>query len=232
MKLVVGLGNPGPEYHGSPHNLGFAVVDRLAARNRVELSQRKAHSRCARYILKGEPVWLIQPQTFMNRSGTAVKQWLQSEVVSPDDLVVIVDELDLPWGQIRIRRQGSSGGHHGLDSMIEATGTRRFTRVRIGVGANVGANAVADAGSSVRADVGAGVGADARRRDPVEYLLQPVAASRRRAYEDAVEEAAQATEMILREGVVKAMTRFNRRPQPETQPEPESPSGPGPEEEK
>ena len=125
-----------------------------------------------------------------------MKQWLHLEVARPDDLVVLVDELDLPWGQIRIRRQGSSGGHHGLDSIIEATGTRRFIRIRIGIGS------------------------DDRQDDPIRYLLEPVAASMRLAYEGAVEEAAQATEMILREGVVKTMTRVNRRPQPETQPEP------------
>ena len=187
MKLVVGLGNPGPEYKYSPHNMGFAVIDRLAVRHRVSLERRRAHSLYGRFTLGEEEVWLIQPQTFMNRSGAAVREWFQKEACGPEELVVVADELDLPWGTVQIRQRGGSAGHHGLESIMEAIGTREFVRIRIGVSPEQAVE------------------------DPVSYLLTPVRRSRRGSMEEAVDRAAEAAEMILREGAAKAMNRFNRR---------------------
>ena len=163
MRLIVGLGNPGPEYAFSPHNLGFQVVERLAERHAVRLTRRQAQSLCGRYDWGEEEVWLIQPQTFMNRSGQAVRQWLQHRDCSPAELVVVADDLDLPWGILRVRPQGGAAGHHGLESIIEAIGTRQFIRVRIGVCP------------------------ERKLEDPVEYLLSPLSRARRRTAENAVE---------------------------------------------
>ncbi|HWP85093.1 MAG TPA: aminoacyl-tRNA hydrolase [Terriglobia bacterium] len=190
MKLVVGLGNPGVEYRHSPHNLGFAVVERLARRFGVRLDRKRAHSLCARVAVDSGTVWLIQPQTYMNRSGEAVREWLRKEGCGPEELLVIADELDLPWGTIRIRQRGSSAGHHGVESIIGAIGSREFARVRIGVA------------PEQEEDTG----------DAAAYLLRPVRRSQRERLEEVVERAADATEMILREGIAKAMNRFNQRP--------------------
>lgn len=187
MKLVFGLGNPGAEYKHSPHNMGFAVVERLAQRHGVSLSRKRAQSLCSRIEIGEEPAWLIQPQTFMNLSGAAVREWLRKENCGPEDLLIVADELDLPWGAVQIRQRGGSAGHHGLESIIEAIGTKEFARVRIGVAP------------------------EAEPEDPVAYLLRPMRRSQREGLEEIVDRAADATEMILREGVAKAMNRFNRR---------------------
>jgi PTH1 family peptidyl-tRNA hydrolase len=187
VKLVVGLGNPGSEYEYSPHNMGFAVVDRLTERHHVSLTRRKARSLCGHFQLGSEKIWLIQPQTFMNNSGAAVAEWFRKEGCGPEDLVVLADELDLPWGTIQIRQRGGSAGHHGLESIMQAIGTKAFTRMRIGVAPERELN------------------------DPVSYLLRPVRTERRRSLGPIVNRAADAAEMILREGAAKAMNRFNRR---------------------
>lgn len=190
MKLVVGLGNPGPEYRHSPHNLGFAAVERLAGRLGAELTRHRAHSLCAAAVIGEDKVWLIQPQTFMNLSGKSVRQWLQIEDCGAQNLIVVHDELDLPWGRVQIRQQGSSAGHNGLESIIEALGTRQFIRVRCGVGM------------------------ERKLADPIAYLLKPVSLARRKLLNEAAEQAADAVEAILREGVAKAMNRFNRHAEP------------------
>ncbi|MBI2818926.1 MAG: aminoacyl-tRNA hydrolase [Acidobacteria bacterium] len=187
MKLVVGLGNPGAEYKYSPHNMGFAVVDRLAQRLRVNLDRKRAQSLCGRVQIDDQEIWLIQPQTFMNLSGLSIKEWLKKEKCLPSDLLVVHDELDLPWGTIQIRQRGSSAGHHGVESVIEALGVKEFVRVRIGVAP------------------------DHPLEDPVEYLLRPMRHHQRKVLDEIVDRAADATEMILREGVAKAMSRYNTR---------------------
>ncbi|MBI4458976.1 MAG: aminoacyl-tRNA hydrolase [Acidobacteria bacterium] len=187
MKLIIGLGNPGAEYEFSPHNMGFAVVELLAARHGVRLRQKRAHSRCGRFAAGGEDGWLIQPQTFMNRSGLAVREWLTKEACGPRDLIVIADDLDLPWGTLRIRLKGGTAGHHGLESIVEAIGTKDFARVRIGVAP------------------------DRNLEDPVDYLLTPLRRSRREEAKIVLERAADAVEAILSVGAEKAMTLFNRR---------------------
>ena len=187
MKLVVGLGNPGAEYKHSPHNMGFAAVDRLAQRHGVRLDRKRAHSLCARVGMDDQQFWLIQPQTFMNLSGAAVREWFRKEGCGPADLVVLADELDLPWGTIQIRQRGSSAGHHGLESIMEAIGTKEFVRVRMGVSLEV------------------------VLEDPVAYLLRPMRRQQREGMDEFVDRAADAAEMILRQGAAKAMNHFNRR---------------------
>jgi PTH1 family peptidyl-tRNA hydrolase len=199
VKLIFGLGNPGPEYEFSPHNLGFGVVDRLAERHSVRVARKQAHSLCGRFELEEEEIWLIKPQTFMNLSGLAVKEWLTKQECGLRDIVVIHDELDLPWGQLRIRQAGGAAGNHGMESIIESLGTKQFVRVRIGVQP------------------------EHPTEDPIGYLLTPVRRSRRPEMEAILDRAAGAVEAILDVGAARAMTTFNRR---DPSAEPSSPEPP------
>lgn len=183
----MGLGNPGAEYDFSPHNLGFAVVDRLAVRNCVSLTRKQSQSLCGRWQVDDDEIWLIKPQTFMNLSGAAVKDWLVKQDCGPRNLLVIADDLDLPLGALRIRQQGGAAGHHGLESIIASIGSNQFARVRIGVRPEHPIS------------------------DTVDYLLSPVKKSRRREWDEVVDRASQAIEAISRDGIAKAMNRFNQR---------------------
>ncbi len=186
-KLIVGLGNPGYEYHLTPHNLGFLAVDRLAELRGVELTHREAQSLTASTELEGFSVVLAQPQTFMNLSGLAVARLLGKYGLASHDLIVLVDEADLPLGTLRIRARGSAGGHNGLKSVIGALESDEFVRVRMGV----------------------------RPDDPVEDRVSYVLGRFRKAdletVDEMLERAVEAVRGILSEGPQKAMNRFNRR---------------------
>ena len=134
MKLIVGLGNPGKRYERTRHNIGFSVVDRLAFRNGLKLNEKRDQALIAEWSVDGERVVLAEPQTFMNRSGTAVRDLLDEYHGSPDDLIVVYDDLDLPLGRIRLRGQGSAGGHRGVLSILEHLPGAGFFRVRVGIG--------------------------------------------------------------------------------------------------
>lgn len=192
MRLIVGLGNPGREYALTPHNLGFAVIERLAERARLRRRQRACRSHLWRGRLDGREVVLAQPQTYMNLSGPAVAELLRAEELTPADLIVVADDVALPWGQLRLRERGSAGGHNGLESVIDALGTTAFLRVRLGIQPRAG-----------------WVG------DLADYVLAPMGAEERRVAAAMVAEAAEAVRVVLREGPSRAMTRFNRRPEPE-----------------
>ena len=174
--------------------MGFAVIDRLAQRHGISLERRRAQSLYGRLQLGEEEVFLIQPQTFMNLSGNAVREWLRKQPCGPEELVVLHDELDLPWGSIQVRQRGGSAGHHGLESIIAAIGTKEFARVRMGVSPD-----------------SAAPGEHAREDDRISYLLRPVKRSLRESMDEMVDRSADAAEAIVREGVHKAMNRFNRR---------------------
>jgi len=187
MRLIVGLGNPGGEYAHTPHNLGFAVVERLAEQARLRSERQGFRARLWRGRLDGEEVLLAQPQTFMNLSGPAVDELRRAEGLAAADLIVVTDDVALPWGQLRIRERGSAGGHNGLESVIAALETEEFPRVRLGI--------------QPAEEVG----------DLAEYVLRPMGKDERRVAETMVAEAAEAVRVILREGLARAMTRFNRR---------------------
>ncbi len=188
MRLIVGLGNPGREYALTPHNLGFAVIEALAGQARLRRRQRVFRSELWRGRLDGKEVVLAQPQTYMNLSGPAVAELLRAEDLEPADLIVVADDVALPWGQLRIRERGSAGGHNGLESVIAALETSAFLRVRLGIQPRAG-------------EVG----------DLAEYVLAPMGPEERKLAEAMVAEAADAVRLILREGPSRAMTRFNRR---------------------
>ncbi len=200
MKLIFGLGNPGPEYEFSPHNMGFGVVDRLAARRAVRMGRKQDHALCGRFDLNDREIWLIKPQTMMNLSGLAVRDWVARQLCGPGEILVVADELDLPWRQLRIQQQGGAAGHHGLESVIDSLGTKQFTRLRVGVRP------------------------EHALTDSVRYLLSPVPRSRREELDAAFDRAADAVEAILQVGTKRAMTEFNRRDS-SSQPSGSSPEG-------
>lgn len=189
MRLIVGLGNPGPDYAHTPHNLGFAVIEQLAEKARIRRRQRQARAQTWRGRLDASEVLLAQPETYMNASGVAVASLLRARKLTPADLIVILDEAALPWGMLRIRERGSAGGHKGLESVIAAVGTSEFLRVRLGIQPPQGTG-----------------------DDLTEYVLTRLSPEERRQAEEMVAEAAEAVRVILREGPSRAMARFNRRP--------------------
>jgi PTH1 family peptidyl-tRNA hydrolase len=195
MRLIVGLGNPGPEYVWTPHNLGFLVLDRLAETAGVSIERPEGRSFIAKAKLAGQDVVLAKPQTYMNLSGGAVAQLLERFECGPEALIVIFDDVALPWGMIRVRERGSAGGHNGMKSVIAELGTMEFIRVRLGV--------------QPEHPVG----------DLAAYVLRPMRKAELEASAEMVESAAQAVEIILAEGVQPAMTRYNRRAEAETEEE-------------
>jgi len=142
MKLIVGLGNPGKQYENSRHNVGFCVVDFLARQWGAALTQRKHHALFASVLRNNEKIALLKPQLFMNCSGTSVVQAVSFYDLRPQDLLVIVDDMALPLGQLRLRPQGSAGGHNGLMDIMEKLGCSDFARLRIGIGPAAPGNAV------------------------------------------------------------------------------------------
>jgi peptidyl-tRNA hydrolase, PTH1 family len=188
--LVVGLGNPGEEYALTPHNLGFLVIDRLAELHGIRVSRKENMSLVGLGAIGGRQVALAKPQTFMNLSGPAVKGLLERYQLGPDRLLVVYDELDLPWGTLRIRPGGSAAGHNGVKSLIASLGTMKFARVRMGI-------------DLPERDRTAGEGK--------KFVLGRFSRARKKEVEEAVGRGAQAVESILAEGVEKSMAIFNRR---------------------
>jgi PTH1 family peptidyl-tRNA hydrolase len=187
VKLIVGLGNPGYEYHLTPHNLGFMAVDRLAEICGVDVSRRQSQALAAETQLEGEPVVLAKPQTFVNLSGLAVAHLLEARELTERELIVLVDDVNLPLGAIRIRAQGSAGGHNGLKSIIGALGSEGFLRVRMGAAP------------------------DQPPEDLVSYVLRPFRKPELESVAELVDQAVEAVRVIVKEGPQKAMNRFNRR---------------------
>ena len=135
VRLLVGLGNPGPDYAATRHNVGFWWIDELARRERGSLSaDQRMHGNVAKLLLAGEPRWLLQPMTFMNRSGQAIGALVRYYKITPEEVLVIHDDLDLPAGTVRLKRGGGHGGHNGLRDTIAHLGSREFLRLRLGIG--------------------------------------------------------------------------------------------------
>jgi len=190
MKLIVGLGNPGPDYEWTPHNLGFMAVDALAGRAGIRVTRPESKALVGLGKLAGREVALAKPQTMMNLSGGSVRMLLQRYEVAPADLIVLIDETDLPWGLLRIRERGRNSTHNGLQSIIGALGTDEFVRIRMGV----------------RPEKLWG--------DRKEYVLREMGREERKIAEEMAIQAADAVEVLLTDGVEKAMTRFNRKAPP------------------
>lgn len=187
MRLIVGLGNPDPEYQWTPHNLGFMVVDELANRNGIRVERPEGKALVGRGRVAGEEVLLAKPQTYMNLSGISIKELLAKYELDVDSLLVIWDEVQLPLGTIRIHPDGSAGSHNGAKSVISVVGTQKFARLRLGCGP------------------------EHPLSSRKEYVLRPMKKAELEAAAEMVGEAGNAVEMILTQGLDPAMTKYNRR---------------------
>ena len=187
MFLVAGLGNPGEEYADTPHNLGFMVVDRLAEMYKIRVTRRDSKALVGVGQISGRDAMLAKPQTFMNLSGTSLAPLMEKHSLTAADLILVYDELALPWTSLRIKPRGSSAGHNGVDSAIRSLGTADFLRVRLGI----------HPGHPLESGK--------------EYLLAPMKRSQMKELDAFIDYGADAVHSIIAEGVEMAMTKFNRR---------------------
>ncbi len=187
MKLIVGLGNPDRRYRGTRHNIGWEVIDQLARRSGITVEREDGWAQVGRGTVCGRRVLLAKPQTYVNLSGVAVQDLRRRHRVKVEDVFLIVDDLDLPLGRVRMRPKGGHGGHNGLRSVIEALGSDEFPRLRIGVG---------------RPPEGV---------DPADYVLTRFSMIERKVVEAAVDRAAEAIETAVGQGIEAAMTQFNAK---------------------
>jgi PTH1 family peptidyl-tRNA hydrolase len=187
MRLIVGLGNPGPEYQWTPHNLGFLAVDEIANRASVRVERPEGKALVGRGKVAGEEVLLAKPQTFMNLSGISVRELLSKYELGPENLLVLYDERDLPWGMIRTGERGSPGTHNGAKSVTSSVGTQEFARLRLGCGPDHPVN------------------------DLAAYVLRPMKKAELELASEMIVDAADAVELILKEGIAAAMNKYNRR---------------------
>src|SRR5580698_2784804 len=197
MLLVAGLGNPGEEYALTPHNLGFLTVDRLAERHGIRVTRKDSRAliglgeiglgEIGLGEIEGREVMLAKPQTYMNLSGTSLAPLMAKHMIGLEDLIVVYDELDLPWQTLKIKPKGSAAGHNGMKSLIASLNSSEFVRVRLGV----------HPGHPIRSGV--------------DYLLAPMKRSQSKELEEFTGVAADAVRSIIAEGVEKSMTKFNRR---------------------
>jgi len=185
--VIAGLGNPGVRYEQTPHNAGFWVVDELAQRHLIRISKNEHSSLTGSGKIRNRDVILVKPQTFMNNSGVGISAVLNYRNLTPDSLIVVYDELDLPWTALRIKTSGSAAGHNGVKSIIAALKTNVFTRARVGIRPD---HEVSDAAG---------------------YVLAPLERGMRDEMGEVVSYTADAIETIVAEGAVKAMANFNRR---------------------
>jgi len=185
MRLIVGLGNPGPEYQWTPHNLGFLAVDELANRGGIRVERPEAQALVGLGKLAGQEIILAKPQTYMNLSGISVGRLMEKYEAGPEELLVMFDERDLPWGRIRIGERGSPGTHNGAKSVTSVVGTQEFARLRLGVGP------------------------DHPVSDLAAYVLRPMKGELEVAAE-MVAMAGDAVELLLTKGIAAAMNKFNR----------------------
>lgn len=188
MKLIVGLGNPGIEYQFTPHNIGFLAVDRIAEQCGVMVDNRHCRALTARSRIGNEEILLAKPETYMNLSGMSVLELVRKYEVDPErDVLVIYDELDLPLGMIRVRARGSSAGHNGMQSIMNALQSQEIARIRIGIAP------------------------DDPRKGGAKYILGPFRKSMLKPLDEALELAAQAVNVVLNDGITVAMNKFNRK---------------------
>ena len=190
MKLIVGLGNPGIEYQVTPHNLGFLAIDRIAEQYGAHVSNRRCKAQTGKANIAGQEVLLAKPETFMNLSGLSVRELVNEYAIDPaKDLIVIYDELDLPFGCLRIRPRGGTAGHNGMESIVGALGgSQDFLRIRLGIAPD---NPV---------------------RDGAAYVLSQLKKSQMTAVDEMLDAASEAVKVILSDGPDAAMNRFNRKP--------------------
>jgi len=187
VELIVGMGNPGVQYQMSRHNIGFQVMDRIAIINHVLISNKRFKTLYGKGWIDSQEVVLAKPMTFMNRTGGAVKKLVNFFTIGMDDLIVIHDDLDLPFGRLRFKRRGGDGGHQGVRSIIESMGGNNFLRLKVGIG---------------RPPKGI---------DPAEYVLDSFGESEEPILDKILDRTADALKVMLLEGLETAMNRYQRR---------------------
>jgi PTH1 family peptidyl-tRNA hydrolase len=183
-RLIVGLGNPGPEHAENRHNVGFQVIDRLAERLHVSVDRMESKGLIAQGTFAGTPVVLLKPLSYMNRSGSVVKPVFSRYKIRPDALLVIYDDLDLPVGKMRVRASGGSAGHRGMESIISSLGTAQIARIRIGIGRP-------------------------SAQPPEEYVLEDFTLEQRITMEQTYDEALEAVLCFIEEGIASTMNKYN-----------------------
>lgn len=188
IRVLIGLGNPGARYKRTRHNVGYMVLEEIGRRHSGTAEREASHCLVGSADLDGVPLTLARPILFMNRSGPAVRALLAEEGAEPGEALVICDDLAVPFGTLRLRRQGSHGGHNGLRSIIEALGTREFPRLRVGIG---------PAGSSA---------------EHVDFVLGRFPPEERERLPEVIGAAADCALSVVRDGLEQAMNRFNRKP--------------------
>ena len=194
MFLIAGLGNPGRQYQKTRHNMGFDTIDELIDRHRIPQGGIAHKAMYGKGMIAGEKVLAVKPLTYMNLSGESLREWVNYYKLDPEtEMVVIYDDIDLDPGQIRIRKKGSAGGHNGIKSIIAQLGTQNFYRIKVGVGAKP------------------------RGWDLADYVLGRFSSDERIAVDKAICDAADAVEMILRDGIESAMNHYNRKNKQEQQ---------------
>ena len=187
MYIIAGLGNPTKEYDKTRHNVGFSVIDVLADRYRIDISEKKHKALCGRGVIEGQKVLLLKPQTFMNLSGESIRAAADYYKIEPEEMIVIYDDISLDPGQLRIRLKGSAGGHNGIKNIIANLGTQDFPRIKVGVGAKP------------------------PRMDLADYVLSRFGAGEQKLMEEAFGEAAEAAVMMMTDGAERAMNHFNAK---------------------
>jgi peptidyl-tRNA hydrolase, PTH1 family len=196
MKLILGLGNPGSQYAETRHNIGFMVVDLMATMFPVRTLQANSLAHLYQATIQNQPVLLIKPQTYMNRSGIAVQRVLYQYAESPENLVVIYDDLDLDVGRLRIRKRGGHGGHKGLQSIIEQLATKEFVRIRMGIGRPA---------QTEHTDK------QMLQEKVVDYVLQPFDQDEQPLIRDSLKRSVEAIKLIVADQLDTAMNLYNRR---------------------
>ena len=187
MYLIAGLGNPTREYDKTRHNVGFSVIDVLADKYNIDVSDRKHKALCGKGIIEGEKVLLLKPQTFMNLSGESIREAVDYYKIDPEDIIVIYDDISLDPGQLRIRLKGSAGGHNGIKNIIAHLGTQEFPRIKVGVGAKP------------------------PKMDLADYVLSRFGAEEQKLMDEAFGEAAEAAVMMMTAGAERAMNHYNAK---------------------
>ena len=194
MFLIAGLGNPGRQYENTRHNMGFDTIDELIDRHRIPQGGIAHKAMYGKGMIAGEKVLAVKPLTYMNLSGESLREWVNYYKLDPEtEMIVIYDDIDLDPGQIRIRKKGSAGGHNGIKSIIAQLGTQNFYRIKVGVGAKP------------------------RGWDLADYVLGRFSSDERIAVDKAICDAADAVEMILRDGIESAKNHYNRKNKQEQQ---------------
>jgi peptidyl-tRNA hydrolase, PTH1 family len=190
VKLIVGLGNPGMRYLNTRHNIGFTAADRIAVEHSAVFAETPFQAQCAAMIISGHRVVVLKPHTFMNLSGEAVRQAAGFYGHAPGDIIVIYDDMDIPFGQLKIKRRGGSGGHRGIASIIDHLQTDMFVRLRVGIGK------------------------PPEQVDPADYVLQCFTHAEEGQLKDLIGNVYKCVAVLLAQGPEAAMNLFHRTPQP------------------